>query len=101
MISGFATKELVVSTLGILYGVGQEEAESLQSALQHDPLWDPLVAFVLMVFILVIPPCFAAQAAIRTELGWGWWAFSVVFLLVFGWLLGCTIYQMGSLFVRV
>ena len=100
MVTGFAAKEVIVSTLGILYGVGQndsEESESLRSALQQDPAWNPLVAFVLMLFVLVIPPCFAAQATMRSELGWAWWALSVVSLLVFGWLLGFAIYQLGML----
>ncbi len=100
MLTGFAAKEVVVSTLGILYGVGHgksEESESLRTALQQDPAWNPLVAFVLMLFVLVIPPCFAAQATMRAELGWSWWAFSVLFLLIFGWLLGFAIYQIGLL----
>ena len=100
MVTGFAAKEVIVSTLGILYGVGQEEteeSESLRNALQQDPVWNPLVAFVLMLFVLVIPPCFAAQATMRAELGWSWWAFSVVSLLVLGWLLGFAIYQLGML----
>ncbi|MCA1949747.1 MAG: ferrous iron transport protein B [Treponema sp.] len=100
MLTGFAAKEVIVSTLGILYGVGHgesEESESLRAALQQDPAWNPLVAFVLMLFVLVIPPCFAAQATIRAELGWSWWAFSVLSLLVFGWLLGFAIYQIGLL----
>jgi ferrous iron transport protein B len=100
MVTGFTAKEVIVSTLGILYGVGQGESgesESLRSALQHDPVWNPLVAFVLMLFVLVIPPCFAAQATMRAELGWAWWAFSVVSLLLFGWLLGFAIYQVGML----
>jgi len=100
MVTGFTAKEVIVSTLGILYGVGQGESEAsegLRAALQHDPVWNPLVAFVLMLFVLVIPPCFAAQATIRAELGWSWWAFSVVTLLVFGWLLGLAVYQIGIL----
>lgn len=100
MVTGFAAKEVVVSTLGILYGVGEEEteeSEGLRQALQQDPVWNPLVAFVLMLFVLVIPPCFAAQATIQAELGWKWWAFSVVSLLLFGWLLGFVMYQGGML----
>ena len=100
MVTGFTAKEVIVSTLGILYGVGQGESEAsegLRAALQHDPVWNPLVAFVLMLFVLVIPPCFVAQATIRAELGWSWWAFSVVTLLVFGWLLGLAVYQIGIL----
>jgi ferrous iron transport protein B len=101
-ITGFAAKEVIVSTLGIMYSVGSEEAEdsaSLQDALAADPEMSPLVAFVFMLFTLVIPPCFAALGAIRAELGWKWLAFEVVFLLIVGWVLCFTVFQVGSLFV--
>jgi ferrous iron transport protein B len=99
-ITGFAAKEVVVSTLGILYRVGAskgEEIESLRQALAGDPGFNPLVAFTLMLFILVIPPCFAALATIRAELGWRWLAFAFAFMLIAGWGLGCAVYQIGAL----
>jgi len=99
-VTGFAAKEVVVSTLGILYRVGTdetEESEGLRAALQKDPVWNPLVALVMMLFILVIPPCFATLATIKAELGWHWLGFSVAFLLILGWLLGFAVYQVGSL----
>jgi ferrous iron transport protein B len=99
-ITGFAAKEVVVSTLGVLYSVGleeNEESESLRLALRNDPVLNPLVAFALMLFILVIPPCFATLATIRAELGWGWLGFSIAFMLVLGWTLGFLVYQIGSL----
>lgn len=99
-VTGFAAKEVVVSTLGILYSVGAEESEesaSLQDALRRDPDFNPLVAFVLMLFTLTIPPCFAALAAIRAELGWKWLAFAFAFMLGVGWTLGVVIYQVGML----
>ncbi len=99
-VTGFAAKEVVVSTLGILYKVGTEEteeSESLREAISHDPDMSPLVAFVLMVFTLVIPPCFAALATIKAEIGWKWLGFETAFLLVLGWVLCFLIYQIGSL----
>jgi ferrous iron transport protein B len=99
-VTGFAAKEIVVSTLGILYRVGREEneeSESLREALRADPGFSPLVAFVLMLFILVIPPCFAALATIKAELGWAWLGFAIVFMLILGWGLGAAVYQVGSL----
>jgi ferrous iron transport protein B len=99
-VTGFAAKEVIVSTLGILYRVGDGETEksaSLRGALRADPTFTPLVAFVLMLFILVIPPCFAALATIKAELGWAWLGFSVAFMLALGWGLGATVYQVGSL----
>ena len=73
-ITGFAAKENIVSTLGILYRADSDEGEgraSLGEALRSDPGWNPLLAFVLMLFTLAIPPCFAAMATIKAELGWG------------------------------
>ncbi len=99
-VTGFAAKEVVVSTLGILYSVGGEEdaeSASLQDALRNDPDFSPLVAFILMLFTLTIPPCFAALAAIRAELGWKWLGFAFAFLLLVGWGLGAIIFQIGSI----
>ena len=99
-LTGFAAKEVVVSTLGILYRTGLEETEesgSLREALRADPLFSPLTAFVLMLFTLIIPPCFAALATIRAELGWGWLGFVVAYFLALGWGIGFAVYQVGNL----
>ncbi len=99
-VTGFTAKEVIVSTLGVLYKVrGGEGAGSsgLRAALAADPVFSPLVAFVLMLFTLIIPPCFAALATIRAELGWKWLGFSVAFMLILGWGLGVAVYQVGSL----
>jgi ferrous iron transport protein B len=99
-ITGFAAKEVVVSTLGILYRVGSEADEedmSLQQAIAADPALTPLAGFVFMLFMLIIPPCFAALATIKAELGWKWLAFEFAFLLIAGWLVSFIVYQIGSL----
>jgi len=99
-VTGFAAKEVVVSTLGVLYSVGDEateESESLQQALQNDPVYNPLVAINLMIFTLVLAPCFAAQAAIKAELGWRWLAFYVVYSIGLTWGLCFGIFQIGSI----
>ena len=99
-VTGFAAKEVVVSTLGILFSIGteeNEESESLREALRSDPAFNPLVAFVLMLFTLIIPPCFAALATIKAELGWKWVGFAFVFMFSLGWLIGFAVYQLGSL----
>jgi ferrous iron transport protein B len=99
-VTGFAAKEVIVSTLGILYRVGaeeDEENEGLRKALQQDPHWSPLTAFVLMLFTLIIPPCFAALATIKAEIGWKWLGFELAFLLILGWALSTIVFQIGSL----
>ncbi|GHT68601.1 ferrous iron transporter B [Spirochaetia bacterium] len=100
-VTGFAAKEVIVSTLGILYRVGteeDEESEGLRDAIRQDPDMNPLAAFVFMLFTLIIPPCFAALATIKAEIGWKWLGFEVLFLLVLGWTLCTIVYQLGSLF---
>lgn len=94
-VTGFAAKEVVVSTLGVLYDAGDDAA--LRDTLRDDPGFNPLVAFALMLFILVIPPCFATLATIRAELGWGWLGFSLAFNLILGWLLAFGVYRLGML----
>jgi ferrous iron transport protein B len=103
-VTGFAAKEVIVSTLGILYRVGgraNEENTSLRDALRADSHFTPLVAFVLMLFVLVIPPCFAALSTIKAELGWRWLGFAFVFMLTIGWCLCAAVYQVGVLAGRV
>jgi ferrous iron transport protein B len=99
-VTGFAAKEVVVSTLGILYRVGleeDEESESLRDALAADPDMSPLKGFVLMLFMLLIPPCFAALATIKAELGWAWLGFEFCFLLLSGWILAFAVFQLVPL----
>jgi ferrous iron transport protein B len=102
-VTGFAAKELTVSTLGILYRAGggegenEEENAGLRNALASDPDMNPLIAFVFMIFTLVIPPCFAALGTLKAELGWRWAGFEICFLLSLGWVLCFLVYQIGSL----
>ncbi|GHU24837.1 ferrous iron transport protein B [Spirochaetia bacterium] len=101
VVPGFAAKEVIVSTLGILYRIEDaenEESTGLQSALTHDQSLSPLAALVFMLFTLIIPPCFAALATIKAEIGWKWLGFEVIFLLILGWAVGTAVFQIGSLF---
>lgn len=97
-VTGFAAKEVVVSTLGILYGAGTEEAEdsqSLRDALRNDPGMNPLTAVVFMLVTLIMPPCFAALAAIRAETSWRWLGFQIVYTLVLAWVVGFLVRIVG------
>jgi ferrous iron transport protein B len=89
LVPSFSAKEIVVSTLGILYGSGSEEneeSESLRQALQRDPGLNPLTALTFMVFILIMPPCLASLAAIRSEAGGKWMLFQVVYSMTLAWI---------------
>ncbi len=96
-VTGFAAKETVVSTLGVLYKVsGGEDDQPLREALRSDPVFNPLVAYTFMLFTLILAPCFAAQATIRAELGTRWLVFYVIFSVVLSWSLCFGVYQLGS-----
>jgi ferrous iron transport protein B len=103
LVGGFAAKEVVVSTLGTAYSLGEvdpEETVALSDALANDPGWSPLVALGLIVFTMFYSPCFVSVVCIARESGsWKWGAFAIAFntLLAFG--LAVLIYQLGSLIV--
>lgn len=99
LVPGFSAKELVVSTLGILYGGGKEageESATLRQALKRDPGMNPLTALTFMVFILIMPPCLASLAAIRSEAGGKWLVFQVLYSLTLAWI-GAFIVRLAAL----
>mgnify|MGYP004439564857 CR=1 FL=1 len=97
ILSGVGAKELVVSTLGVLYA-DTDDVESVNLA-DRIPI-TPLVAFAYMLFILIYFPCVATLAAIKQESGsWKWAIFSAVYTTVLAWIVAFLVYQIGSLFV--
>jgi ferrous iron transport protein B len=100
ILTGFVGKEIVVSTLSVLYRGGGETSDGddvgLQIALNTDPTITPLIAFTFMIFMLLIPPCFAALATIKAELGWRWLGFEFVFLFVIGWICSFAVFHIGG-----
>jgi len=102
LVTGFVAKEVIVSTLGVLYHAESDTAgeprESLARALR-DPGngITPLAAFAFMMFVLIYTPCVATVAAIRREAGNGWMWFSVASQLSLAWLVSFGVYQIGRL----
>jgi ferrous iron transport protein B len=94
-LTGFAAKEVVVSTLGVLYQTDGEAG--LNEALADEPTLTPLIAFAFMLFTLLIPPCLSALALIKAEIGAKWLLFEIVFLLALGWLMAFAVVQVGGL----
>ena len=100
LVSGFAAKEVIVSTLGTIYRVGsiEEETQSLQVALKNDPHMNPLVALTLMFFTLLYVPCIAATAVFHKEVKeWKWTVFYILFTTGMGYLVAFLVYQGGRL----
>ena len=99
LITGFVAKEVVVSTLGVLYNVGEEDPEATLPEVLRDPSSGitPLAAFGFMVFVLLYTPCIAAVAAVRREAGTKWMWFSIGYQSALAWLAGFAIYRVGCL----
>ncbi|NSW87005.1 MAG: ferrous iron transport protein B [Syntrophobacteraceae bacterium] len=99
LLSGFAAKELIISTMGTAYSLGQtdeEENRSLSDRLAGDPQWNPLKAFAVIVFIMLYAPCFATVVCIIKESGaWKWGLFSMVFNTAVAFFLSVLVFQAG------
>ncbi|MDP6626933.1 MAG: ferrous iron transport protein B, partial [Methanopyri archaeon] len=92
---GFLAKEVVIGSMGVLYGAGENEV-LLSSALQSDPAFSPLVALCLMVFTLIYMPCVAALGMTKKETGsWGWTAFAATFSTGLAWIMTFLVYRLG------
>lgn len=98
LLSGVGAKELVVSTLCVIYGASEDSVNDGGLA-QHMHI-SPLVAFGYMLFCLIYFPCIATLAAIKNESGhWKWALFSATYTTVLAWILSFLVYQIGSLFM--
>jgi len=101
LVGGFAAKEVVVSTLGTAYSLGEvdpEETGSLSNTLATAPGWSPLVAMSLIIFTIFYAPCFVAVVCISREAGsWKWGVFSMVFNTSLAFGLSVLVYQLGSM----
>lgn len=101
LVSGFAAKELIVSTLGTAYSLGEvdpEETDSLSDKLAKSPNWSKATAWALIIFTIFYAPCFVTVVCIARESGsWKWGAFSVVFNTTIAFILSTIIYQLHAL----
>ena len=102
LVTGLPAKEVVVSSLAVLYGAeddGVDLSEALVSAKDEEgaSIFTPLKAFVFMLFILLYFPCIASISAIQKELNWRWALFSVFYTTSVAWIISFIVYQIGLL----
>jgi ferrous iron transport protein B len=100
LVGGFAAKEVVVSTLGTAYSLGDvdpNEAVSLSKRLKNAPNWNPLLAFTLIIFTMLYVPCFVTVVMIRRESSWKWAGFSIGFNVIVAYSVALVIRQVGML----
>lgn len=104
LLSGVPAKEIIVSTMGVLYtdsdvDFGQKDTVSLPQQLKASGDFDTASAAAFLLFILIYFPCMATVAAIASEAGWKWAAASVVYSTVAAWLIAFAAYNLIGLFV--
>lgn len=97
LISGAGAKELVVSTLGVLYtNEGDVENVNLSDRI---PI-TPLIALGYMLFVLIYFPCIATLAAIKQESGsWKWALFAAGYTTMLAWIVSFAVFQIGNLII--
>jgi ferrous iron transport protein B len=107
LIASFAAREVLVSTMGLVYGLGDgtdEESPSLREAMRADvrpdgtPLYTPLVGLSLLVFFVLAMQCMSTLAAVRRETGgWKWPAFQLGYMSLLAYCASLLVYQGGKL----
>ncbi len=112
LVTGFAAKEIVVSTMGVLYQADPNEVDgtaSLQQRIREEVytagpaagtrVFTPLTGISFLLFVLFYLPCVAVIATVGRESGsWKWAAFVLFYTTVIAWSASFVVYQLGSLF---
>lgn len=102
LLTGVPAKEIVVSTMGVLYPEGEaidqgsEQGASLSERLKASGDFTPAAALAFLVFVLFYFPCIASLAAIASEIGWRWAVVSVLYNTAIAWLLSYLTYVIVS-----
>lgn len=102
-LSGFSAKEAIVSTMGVLANVDEENVEDDAVVAEAISGWfaTALAAFAFLMFNLLDSPCLAAIATMANELkSRKWFWFAILFQNVFAYVLTLIVYQLGMLFVH-
>ncbi|GJM20585.1 MAG: ferrous iron transport protein B [Planctomycetota bacterium] len=105
LLGSFAAREVFVSTMGVVYGVGDEADEtsgSLKNGLREarwpdgSKVFTPLVGLSLMVFFALAAQCMSTLAVVKRETAsWGWPLFLMTYMTVFAWVGAFAVYQGG------
>ncbi|AGW13172.1 ferrous iron transport protein B [Megalodesulfovibrio gigas] len=96
LVGGFAAKEVIVSTLGTAYSLGEvdaEDASSLSERLAANPNFTMAAAIALMLFVLIYAPCFVTVVTIWRESNWKWALFSTAYSTVTAYVLAVAVFQ--------
>ena len=100
-ISGFVAKENVVSTMGVVLGLGSDVAEDTPELLQAfgAAIGTPVAGYSFLLFNMLCMPCFAAVGAIKTEMDDNkWTAITIAYQMGFAYIVSLIFYQLASFF---
>ena len=100
LIGGLPAKEVIVSTLGTAYSLGEldpQEAGTLADQLKKEPGWNRLTAFTLLLFVMLYAPCTVTLVVMRRETGsWKWPVFAMAYTFVLAYAAALVVYSVGS-----
>jgi ferrous iron transport protein B len=99
LVGGFAAKEVIVSTFGTAYSLGDvdpEAADTLSARIAGDPGWNKFTALAMIVFVLLYAPCVVTVIAMAKESSWSWAIFATIFNTLLGFGMAVAIYQIGT-----
>jgi ferrous iron transport protein B len=105
IVGAFAAREVFVSTMGLVYGlgeVGDDDAplrERMRQEMHADgkPVYTPLVGLSLMIFFALACQCMSTLAVVRRETqSWRWPAFLFAYMTALAWVTSFIVFQVGS-----
>ena len=104
LLAGAAAKEVVASTMGVLYNSSDEELDEEDDSLRISQLvrnnMTPLSAASMLIFVLLYMPCISTIIAIKNESGkWKWAIFTVFYTIALAWVMSMLFFQIASLIV--
>ena len=111
ILTGVAAKEIVASTMGVLYSSSEEASEVAELDVSSDEgelriskyvknNMTPISAAAMLVFVLLYVPCIPGVVAIKGETGkWKWALFVISYTIILAWIMSFAVFQIGSLIV--
>jgi ferrous iron transport protein B len=102
LVGGLAAKEVIVSTLGTAYSLGEVDAEDaapLSKLLAEDPTFPKAAGLALIIFVILYAPCFVTIVTMARESSWKWAAFAMTFNTGLAYVAAVAVYQTARLFI--
>ncbi len=99
LVTGFAAKEVVVSTMGTIYALGDadENSASLRELLRNDTAYNLPIALAFLVFVLLYVPCIAATVVFHREAGsWKWTRLYIFYSISIAWIMAFIVYHLSK-----